>query len=243
MSMQQMPHGQQRPARRRGDRPHSGNAAAFSPQEGGERVAQAYADLETPAIVAFHDRYLGGADGSAAVPEHAGPWWRWIAENHRCNTALWKEEDKARRTDVADAEIVSCKRNIDRYNQCRNDAVEALDQTLLAALGPAAEVPDVRLSSETAGAIIDRLSILALKIHHMRLQAAREEAGAAHMARCRAKLEVLIEQRGDLANCLDRLLWEARCGTARFKLYRQFKMYNDPALNPELYGRAGGGPG
>ncbi|WP_248281333.1 DUF4254 domain-containing protein [Azoarcus sp. TTM-91] len=242
MSMQQMPHGQQRPARRRGDRPESAGATAFSPQESGERVAQSYADLEAPAIVAFHDRCLAAGE-ALAESGGEGPWWRWIAENHRCNTALWKEEDKARRTDVADAEIVHCKRNIDRYNQRRNDAVEALDQTLLAALGPAAEEPEVRLSSETAGAIVDRLSILALKIHHMRLQAGRQEAGAAHMARCRTKLEVLVEQRGDLASCLDRLLWEARCGTARFKLYRQFKMYNDPALNPELYGQAGGAPG
>jgi hypothetical protein len=89
--------------------------------------------------------------------------------------------------------------------------------------------------------MIDRLSILALKIHHMGLQARRTEEGEEHVAACRAKLERLVEQRADLAGCLDRLLAEARRGETTFKVYRQFKMYNDPRLNPELYGGRGRG--
>ena len=207
-----------------------------------EAAADDVPALTAQAVTSFHDRFLQGGD---PTPPQDGPAWGWIAENHHCNAALWKEEDRARRTDVADAEIVACKRNIDRHNQRRNDAVEALDQALLAALTDAAgpPSPEARLSSETAGAIVDRLSILALKIHNMRLQAERQEAGEAHMARCRARLETLIEQRADLAGCLDRLLSETRDGKARFKTYRQFKMYNDPSLNPELYRRQGGATG
>ncbi|HWJ95004.1 MAG TPA: DUF4254 domain-containing protein [Telluria sp.] len=164
--------------------------------------------------------------------------WRWIDANHRCNCLLWLEEDKARRVDVPAAEIAASKRLIDQYNQRRNDAVEAIDETLLSALAGVRRLPGARLSSETAGAMIDRLSILSLKIHHMRLQAERADAPAAHRQACAAKLERLTVQRGDLANCLDELLEEAGRGQAYFKVYRQFKMYNDPALNPWLYGQA-----
>lgn len=189
--------------------------------------------LEAAAIVRFHDRFLAGEapeplPGSPAVRE-------WIKANHASNAELWREEDKARRTDVADREIVRCKRSIDALNQRRNDAVEALDDAILAELNQLGVEPSGRLSSETAGAMVDRLSILSLKIHHMRLQTQRPDAPAGHVERCADKLATLIRQRHDLAACLDRLLDEARCGAAYFRTYRQFKMYNDPALNPELY--------
>lgn len=199
-----------------------------------ETVRPAF-DFDAQALIAFHDAYLQRGAPAEGTPRADTDIWRWIEENHRCNTALWGEEDRARRTDVPESEIVRCKRAIDRYNQRRNDAVEMLDQRLLAALDTTVPAPDARLSSETAGAMTDRLSILALKIHHMRLQTERDDADEAHLRRCRDKLSVLIEQRADLAGCLDRLLWEARCGAAVFKSYRQFKMYNDPTLNPELY--------
>jgi len=192
-------------------------------------------DLEAALVVGFHDRFLGGRD---ATPQTgSSELWKWIEDNHHSNAALWREEDRARSTDVPDAEIVRCKRRIDALNQRRNDAVEALDACLLAALDRLIPEPASRLSSETAGAIIDRLSILALKIHHMRLQTRRVEAGDEHVQRCSEKLATLITQRSDLARCFDRLLREVRCGAAHFKTYRQFKMYNDPALNPELYRR------
>jgi hypothetical protein len=162
--------------------------------------------------------------------------WNAIAANHLCNRLLWDEEDKARRRDVPASEIARCKRLIDGHNQRRNDAVERIDELLLQALAELGPPPaGARLSSETAGAMIDRLSILALKIHHMGLQAKRADADEAHRARCRAKLARLREQREDLAACLARLMREAMQGTACFKVYRQFKMYNDPTLNPWLY--------
>ena len=180
----------------------------------------------------------GPAQRSAATaPPFVDELWHWIERNHRCNIALWDEEDRARRTDVPDAEIARCKRSIDRHNQRRNDAVEAIDRCLLEALGDrAAAPPGARLHSETPGAMIDRLSILSLKIHHMRLQSQRVQAGAAHVRECSEKLQRLRLQRDDLGNCLDRLLHELVDGRACFRLYRQFKMYNDPALNPWLYG-------
>ena len=198
--------------------------------------------LDAGSITQYHDAFVQATAPIAEEPEPAHAAWMAIAANHRFNCLLWREEDKARRQDVAASEIAAGKRRIDAYNQQRNDAVEAIDEAILAALAainpPITPAPDVRLSSETAGAMIDRLSILALKIHHMREQTLRLDAGAAHVEACTARLDRLIVQRADLAGCLDRLLFEAGEGRAYFKVYRQFKMYNDPALNPWLYGGA-----
>jgi hypothetical protein len=198
-------------------------------------------ELDAFAIAQFHDAELSTVDWphlpSALAASGVA---RSIAANHCYNCLLWREEDKARRTDVAPAEIAASKRLIDRHNQDRNDAVEAIDEVLLAALGPVALAHDARLSSETAGAMIDRLSILALKIYHMREQTRRIDAGAAHVAACNVKLQRLVLQRHDLACCLHQLLADASEGRAYFRVYRQFKMYNDPTLNPYLYGKPDG---
>jgi hypothetical protein len=170
--------------------------------------------LDAWSIARFHDREL--ARGWPAPPAGAEPGaWHWIGTNHRCNCMLWREEDRARRRDVPEGDIAASKRLIDLHNQQRNDAVEAIDEAILTELAHVRLRPGAWMSSETAGAMIDRLSILALKIHHMGLQAQRVQAG-----------------------CLDRLLCQAHAGQAYFKVYRQFKMYNDPALNPYLYGQA-----
>ena len=188
--------------------------------------------IRSAAVCGMHDAALA-KQTPAAAPD---PAWEAIADNHRFNCLLWDEEDLARRRSVPDTEIARNKRNIDGFNQKRNDAIERIDEHLLHALGRVARQPGARLSSETAGGMIDRLSILALKIHHMRLQTLRTDVDAAHVAACEAKLARLVEQRADLGGCLDRLLAEAATGQSYFKVYRQFKMYNDPALNPALYG-------
>ena len=187
------------------------------------------------AILDYHDQALQNAMPHPHPGVDELDPWRWMAANHQYNTLLWDEEDKARRTDVGPAEIAASKRLIDQYNQKRNDAVEALDEAILSELMDIPHTADARLNSETAGAMIDRLSILALKIHHMREQTERKDAEPTHIDACRAKLERLELQRQDLAACLDRLLREACEGKAYFKVYRQFKMYNDPTLNPYLY--------
>ena len=176
--------------------------------------------------------------------------WQWIEANHRYNSRLWAEEDLARRTRVSDAEIASNKRNIDRFNQARNDATERIDELLLVALGLVSEAsaagdapvstaaPGARLNSETAGSMIDRLSILSLKVHAMRLQTQRKDVDAAHRQASEGRLERLQAQRDDLAACLDDLLAASREGRAYFKVYRQFKMYNDARFNPALVAEA-----
>jgi len=156
---------------------------------------------------------------------------------HQQNYRLWHQEDIARSRDVADAELAQVKRNIDRLNQQRNDLIEKLDECLiheLAATG-VQQQPDARLNTETPGSVIDRLSILALRIYHMEEQARRADADEHHRARAAAKLEVLHEQHADLSGTLRELLEDLFAGRKRLKVYRQFKMYNDPTMNPYLY--------
>jgi len=155
---------------------------------------------------------------------------------HRANFDLWHEEDKARDPGATDAEITAVKHAIDGLNQRRNDLVEKIDLWLLGRLEQNEAAP---LHSETPGLMIDRLSILALKIYHTREEAHRVSATEAHRRRNVERLALLDEQRADLAGCLDALWAEVLAGTRRFKLYRQMKMYNDPELNPAVYRSSG----
>jgi cell division protein FtsB len=157
-----------------------------------------------------------------------------VKEQHRCNHLLWHEEDEARRLDVTDQVIASVKRTIDRLNQRRNDFVERIDEHILSTIAPR---EDAVRHTETPGMIIDRLSILSLKIFHMLEQTGRADATQEHIQKCAARLAVLREQRQDLVEGLDDYLAALAAGTRTFKVYRQFKMYNDPTLNPKLYGR------
>jgi len=203
--------------------------------------------LHAPDVIALHDRLLATAGWPTSEPEApAGELWRWVQTNHRYNCCLWAEEDLARRTTVADAQIAANKRAIDGFNQARNDATERVDELLLVGLGlvdaesarsdaPLSTVPaGARLNSETAGSMVDRLSIMALKVHAMHLQTLRDDVDQAHRSSSAAKLARLQQQRSDLAACLDALLADAAAGRAYFKVYRQFKMYNDPRFNPVL---------
>lgn len=161
-----------------------------------------------------------------------------VLDNHRFNSLLWMEEDQARRTDVPDAAIAANKRAIDRYNQCRNDAVEAMDDVILEAVSRHCPAPseDAWVNSETAGSLIDRLSIGSLKVHHMARQCRRPDAAPDHRQRCVAKLASLRAQRDHLRHCLRLLLDGMRTGRCTYRAHRQFEMYNDPSLNPYLYG-------
>ena len=208
--------------------------------------------LHAADVIALHDRLLVHPGWPQAEPPVAdAALWLWVQTNHRFNSRLWAEEDLARRTTVADAEIAANKRQIDGFNQARNDATERVDEILLVALGlvdeaaarsdaPLSRVPPgARLNSETAGSMIDRLSIMALKVHAMRQQTERGDVDEAHRQSSRVKLERLQQQRQDLADCLDALLADAVSGRAYFKVYRQFKMYNDPRFNPVLVSERG----
>ncbi|MBP6765324.1 MAG: DUF4254 domain-containing protein, partial [Rubrivivax sp.] len=154
--------------------------------------------LQAAAVMATHDRLLATPGWPQAQPEPQDDGvWHWLQANHRNNSLLWAEEDLARRTTVADAEIAANKRAIDGYNQARNDATERVDELLLIALGlvdaasartdaPVSTVPaGARLNSETAGSMVDRMSIMALKAHAMRQQTERTDVDEAHRAASR----------------------------------------------------------
>lgn len=201
----------------------------------------------------IHDLSLNESDGPPVSPpsdtssnDRLTLLQHWIGSNHFFNSRLWAEEDLARRTTVSDTEIAQNKRAIDRYNQARNDATERVDEILLTELGlvdatsaqadaPVSKAPsNARLNSETAGSIIDRMSIMALKIHAMRAQTLRTDVDEAHRSSSQVKLDKLLQQRADLGSCLDKLIADTQAGKAYFKVYRQFKMYNDPRFNPAL---------
>ena len=171
-------------------------------------------------------------------PEHSEEGLRGrICDLHRYNFLLWHEEDVARSPDVTDGRIAQVKRAIDRYNQARNDAIEKVDDWLIADLAARGIVagPSAPAATETPGAAIDRLSILELRRFHMREQVERREATEEHRAKAASRLEVLDLQRDHLMAALDRLLGEIFAGERPLRVFRQMKMYNDPTMNPYLY--------
>ena len=173
----------------------------------------------------------------ASDPLPTSPLEQLVLAQHHANFDLWHSEDLARDPVASDHTIAGVKRRIDRLNQQRNDLVEQIDLALLHFLeGRGKLSTSAPLHSETPGLIIDRLSILTLKVFHTHEEAHRSGAGEQHRLRNRARLDVLKEQRTDLRDCLEELWKETLAGQRRFKLYRQLKMYNDPTLNPVLYG-------
>ena len=156
-----------------------------------------------------------------------------VVDQHRANFDLWHEEDQARDLKATPERIVAIKRAIDRLNQRRNDLMEQIDRRLLQAAGKQRE--EAPLHSETPGMMIDRLSILDLKRFHTDEEIARAGGDEQHARRNRERLAVIEEQRDDLRDALAALWDDVSSGRRRFKLYRQMKMYNDPALNPVLY--------
>jgi len=161
-----------------------------------------------------------------------------VCRQHSFNFMLWHEEDIARDPGASDGQIAAVKRAIDGYNQQRNDAIEKIDEWLATQLHIQGVVPApaARLNTETPGSVIDRLSIAALRIYHMEEQTARSTASLGHRAKARSRLEVLLRQHHDLAQSLLELLEDLFAGRKRLEIYRQFKMYNDPTLNPRIYG-------
>lgn len=153
------------------------------------------------------------------------------ATNHYHNFSLWHAEDQARRTDVDATVIRDAKRTIDQHNQQRNDAMERIDQFLIQSIDLA---PNAPLHTETPGMILDRLSILALKEYHMAEEVVRPDADTSHRDACSRKLSVIRTQRTDLSESLLDFLDACIRQERRFKVYFQFKMYNDPTLNPAL---------
>jgi hypothetical protein len=191
-------------------------------------------------IVSLQDQFTAyGHDPSLPAPSTSGNFAQLVLDQHIANYDLWHREDDARDPVASDHTIVEVKHDIDRLNQRRNDLAEQIDIALLelAPHQPSDPLqPSAPLHSESPGLIIDRLSILALKIFHTHEQLHRSTPE--HQRRNHSRLLVLNEQRDDLAACLDVLWSDVLAGRRRFKLYRQLKMYNDPTLNPVLYNRS-----
>jgi uncharacterized protein DUF4254 len=195
-------------------------------------------------VVRLHDEAIGRGDRTTRHDNPGAEVEELIVAQHLCNFRLWDLEDEARRHERGDAHVAAAKRAIDAENQRRNDLIERIDEAIIAALpagtvkggghsSPREQRSECEQHSETAGMMIDRLSILALKIHHMGEYAKRAN-DAQVSAECARKLDVLVEQRNDLMRCFDRVLDDCEAGRRYFKVYRQFKAYNDPRLSPTL---------
>lgn len=157
---------------------------------------------------------------------------------HKCwiDTVQWHLEDIIRNPQIDPAEALLIKRRIDKSNQDRTDMVEYVDSYLLDKYKNVTPQADARLNTETPAWAIDRLSILALKVYHMACEAERTDVDDAHRAACRKKLDTLLAQQVDLSNSIEELIGDIESGRKYMKTYKQMKMYNDPALNPVLYG-------
>ncbi len=151
---------------------------------------------------------------------------------HRSNFELWHQEDAARNPDATDQQIAEVHRKIDRLNQARNDAIEALDDWLAEQLAYLGIVPceSARLNTETPGSAVDRLSIMSLRIYHYGEQLERDDATPSHISLVQNRLRLCRQQLIDLAQSLTELLEDIQSGARRHKTYRQMKMYNEPGL-------------
>ena len=151
------------------------------------------------------------------------------------DTVQWHFEDIIRDPEIDPVEALALKRRIDKSNQDRTDLVEQIDSYFRELYKEVIVDADARINTESPAWAVDRLSILALKIYHMKEQAERTDATPEHVAKCKAKLSVLLEQQKDLSTAIDQLLEDIAAGRKYMKVYRQMKMYNDVDTNPVLY--------
>ena len=151
------------------------------------------------------------------------------------DTVQWHLEDIIRDENIDPAEALQLKRRIDTSNQHRTDLVEFIDSWFLKKFENITPKPDAKINTETPAWAVDRLSILALKVYHMSLEANRDSASEEHRANCQAKLDVLLMQKDDLSTSINQLLADIENGDVKMKVYKQMKMYNDKSLNPILY--------
>lgn len=170
-------------------------------------------------------------------PYEAGSLDALLYHKNWIDTVQWHLEDIIRNPQIDPVEALAIKRRIDKSNQDRTDMVEYVDSYLLDKYKEVQVAEDARLNTETPAWAIDRLSILALKIYHMGVEARREDVDEAHRAACQKKLDVLLQQQIDLSRAIEELIEDIEAGRKYMKTYKQMKMYNDPALNPVLYGK------
>lgn len=164
-------------------------------------------------------------------------WLQVVCQQHQYNYELWHQEDIARSPDVDDKTIAGVKRAIDRLNQLRNDWIEKIDDWITEKLSESNIIPaeSAKQNTETPGSCIDRLSILALRLYHLREQLERTDVDQIHLDKVQQRLVIGEAQRRDLSQGLRELVEDLLSGKKRHRTYRQMKMYNDPTMNPYLY--------
>lgn len=153
------------------------------------------------------------------------------------DTVQWHLEDIIRNPKIDPVEALALKRRIDASNQDRTDLVELIDSYFLDKNKDVEPKADATINTESPAWAIDRLSILHLKIYHMQQEVDRTDSSAEHIAQCQTKLNILLEQKVDLSTAIHQLIEDISAGTKKMKVYKQMKMYNDPTLNPVLYGK------
>jgi Protein of unknown function (DUF4254) len=179
---------------------------------------------------------LDNIDAVAKSPYAAESFEALLFMKNWIDTVQWHLEDIIRAPDIEPSEGIKIKRRIDKSNQDRTDVVEKVDDYFLEYFRKVVPKQGARINSETPAWLLDRMSILMLKIYHMKEQTERKDASEEHIKKCQTKLQVLMEQKMDMQLAFDEMVEDIGSGTRRFKVYRQMKMYNDASLNPALYG-------
>ena len=187
-------------------------------------------------VIADYHRW-DDVDHPMENPFEAGSLDALLYHKNWIDTVQWHLEDIIRNPEIDPVEALAIKRRIDKSNQDRTDMVEYVDSYMLEKYKDVVVAEDARLNTETPAWAIDRLSILALKIYHMGVEAKREDVSEEHRAACQKKLDVLLSQQVDLSGAIEELIEDIEAGRKYMKTYKQMKMYNDPALNPVLYGK------
>lgn len=177
-------------------------------------------------------------DAPVKNPYQTGSFEHLLYAKNWIDTVQWHLEDIIRLPEINPVEALQIKRRIDKSNQDRTDMVEKMDDYFLDQVKGVTPKSSAKINSETPAWLLDRMSILLLKIYHMKEQTERTDASAEHIAKCKAKLDVLLEQRSDMQLAFDQLMDDIRSGDRKMKVYRQMKMYNDASLNPMLYQNA-----
>jgi hypothetical protein len=184
-------------------------------------------------IVDYH--VANHVDTPVKTPYPSGSFEALLYAKNWIDTVQWHLEDIIRDPAIDPGEGLKIKRRIDKSNQDRTDLVEKVDNVFLEEFHSVVYKPGARINSETPAWLLDRMSILMLKIYHMKEQTERNDVSEDHLLKCQAKLKVLMEQQEDMRNAFDQLIEDIRNGERKFKVYRQMKMYNDASLNPVLY--------
>jgi hypothetical protein len=197
------------------------------------KTAREFFDIFMDTTQRYHE--TDHVDAPHANPYSEGSIEAVMAAKNWIDAVQWHLEDIIRDPAIDPVEALALKRRIDRSNQDRTDMVEEIDTYYRELFADVKPQPGATINTESPAWAIDRLSILALKIYHMAAEVARTDASAEHKAKCEAKLNILLQQRDDLTAAIDTLLDDIAAGRKYMKVYRQMKMYNDPATNPVLY--------